>query len=319
MKFAVKKRNPMRAAGMNRREFLKWQAGSALILGVGGLSFPSRLLAANIPDVAEATGKPAAATRAAVELLGGMGAFVKPGNKVVIKPNFSFANPPEAATTTHPEVVRELFVMCKEAGAASVLILDNPLNAAELCLEQSAVLSACESVEKGAVHALDDARFYREAAIPNGASFKKTEVMTDVLEADVLISAPVAKSHSGAGVSLSMKNLMGLIWNRHVMHSRHDLHEAIVDLASLLTPDLCVIDATRVLTTNGPGGPGKVDKLDTVIASRDMVAADACAVALSEWYGKRFAPRQVKHIALAHERGLGRMDIENLNVARISL
>lgn len=319
MKNAETKRNLKPGQGMNRREFLKWQAKGALLVASGGLMLPSRTLAETEPDVAVTMGKPAAATRAAVELLGGMGMFVKAGNKVVIKPNFSFANPPEAATTTHPEVVRELFIMCKEAGAASVLILDNPLNAAELCLEQSAVRSACESVEKGAVQALDDARFYRESDIPKGKSFKKTEVMTDVLEADVLISAPVAKSHSGAGVSLSMKNLMGLIWNRHVMHSRHDLHEAIVDLASLLKPDLCVIDATRVLTTNGPGGPGKVDKLDTVIASRDMVAADACAVQLSEWYGKRFAPRQVKHIALAHERGLGRMDVENLNVARINL
>jgi len=319
MKNKAKIRLLMRGQGMNRRDFLKWQAKGALLLASGGMIPPTRVLAETIPDVAVVTGKPATAARAAVDLLGGMGMFVKKGNKVVIKPNFSFANPPEAATTTHPEVVRELFVMCKEAGAASVLILDNPLNAAELCLEQSGVRSACESVEKGAIQALDDARFYREAAIPQGKSFRKTEVMTDVLEADVLISAPVAKSHSGAGVSLSMKNLMGLIWNRRVMHSRHDLHEAIVDLASLLRPDLCVIDATRVLTTNGPGGPGKVDRLDTVIASRDMVAADAEAVLLSEWYGKRFAPRQVKHIALAHERGLGRMDVENLSVKRINL
>jgi uncharacterized protein (DUF362 family) len=78
-----------------------------------------------------------------------------------------------------------------------------------------------------------------------------------------------------------------------------------------------VIDATRVLTTNGPGGPGKVITPKTVIASRDMVAADATAVAMFEWYGKKMEPRQVKHIKLAHERGLGRMDIQNLNTRKV--
>jgi len=315
------------ATGLTRREFLKWQmggacalaAGSVGLVGPGRLLFPSPALADGAPDIALATGRPATATRAAVELLGGMAAFVKPGQRVVIKPNISFPNPPEYATTTHPEVVRELAVMCREAGASRVMILDHTLYDRTACLEQSGVVAACESVEPGMVQALVDARFYREAAIPLGVSMKSTRVMADVLDADVLISAPVAKSHSSAGVSLSMKNLMGLIFDRSVMHSRHDLNVAIVDLVSLFRPALAVVDATRVLTTNGPGGPGKVDVLDTVIASRDPVAADARAVLLSEWYGRRFEPRQVKHIALAHERGLGRMDVENLRESRVAV
>ncbi len=321
---------PRPDGAVSRREFLKWQlrgalclaagaAGAAGIVNVGNLVLPPSALAGAGPDIALATGRPAAATRAAVELLGGMAAFVKPGSRVVIKPNISFPNPPEAATTTHPEVVRELAVMCREAGASRVMILDHTLYDRATCLEQSGVAAACESVEPGMVQALGDARFYREADIPQGVSMTSTRVMADVLEADVLISAPVAKSHSSAGVSLSMKNLMGLIFDRSVMHSRHDLDVAIVDLVSLLRPALAVVDATRVLTTNGPGGPGKVDVLDTVIASRDPVAADARAVLLSEWYGRRFAPRQVRHIALAHERGLGRMDVENLRESRVAV
>ncbi len=69
-----------------------------------------------------------------------------------------------------------------------------------------------------------------------------------------------------------------------------------MDLCTQLKADLTVIDGSRVLSTNGPGGPGKVIKQDTIIASDDMVAADACAVASFEWYRKRFKPRQVKHI-----------------------
>ena len=148
---------------------------------------------------------------------------------------------------------------------------------------------------------------------------KETDVMQDVLEADVLIAAPVAKSHGSAGVSLSMKGMMGLVYNRWVMHVRYDLHESIVDLASLLKPQLTVIDATRVLSTDGPSGPGKVLRPNTVIASHDMVAADAQAIQMFEWYGRRFAPRQVKHVRIAHERGLGRMDVENLTKKEVRL
>ena len=148
---------------------------------------------------------------------------------------------------------------------------------------------------------------------------KSTDIMTEVLEADVLIAAPVAKHHGGAGVSLTMKGMMGLIYNRGVMHSRYDLHTSIVDLCTRLKAHLALIDATRVLTTNGPGGPGKVERPRTVIASRDMVAADAMAVSMFRWYDKQVEPRQVKYIRMAHERSLGRMDVENLRVAKVAV
>jgi uncharacterized protein (DUF362 family) len=280
---------------------------------------PSPALSEGSPDLASAKGDPASATRGAVELLGGMAAFVKAGDRVVIKPNMSFANPPEMATNTNPEVVRTLVMMCREAGASRVDVLDHTLSTAEMCLEQSGIRSACKGLGPGSVEAVSDARRYRETDIPDGRQMKRTDVVREVLESDVLISAPVAKHHSATGVSLSMKGNMGLILDRGVMHWKHDLHTAIVDLATLLAPDLVVIDATRALTTNGPYGPGEVAKLDTVITSRDMVAADAKAVSMIKWYGRSIAPRQVKHIKLAHERGLGRMDIENLRTAEISV
>lgn len=304
---------------LNRREFLKKQLQGALWVAVGtaGLSLPKFVLAAGVPDIAIAKGKPGPATRSAVKLLGGMKSFVKPGQKVVIKPNMSFVYSPERATTTHPEVVRELVAMCKEAGASRIRVLDHPLRRNELCIE--GVKNACTAFNEDMVHGLSDSNFYKPAQIPKGVNVKETDVMQDVLEADVLISAPVAKSHSSTGVSLSMKGMLGLIWNRSIMHSRYDLHSAIVDLCTLLKPQLVVIDATRVLSTNGPGGPGKVIQMDTIIASKDMVAADAQTVQMSEWYGQRMQPRQVKHIRLAHERGMGRMDIENLFVKRVEV
>lgn len=312
---------PSSQGGLTRREFLRLQALGAVCLagGAAGLIPARPLLAETVPDLAVVKGAPAAATRAAVELLGGMKAFVKPGQKVVIKPNFSFANPPEAATTTHPEVVRELVVLCREAGAGKISVLDHTLAPVESCLTQSGIPAACDTVAPGLVRAVGDARFFKPATIAAGVNFTETAVMEEVLEADALISAPVAKSHSSTGVSLSMKNMMGLIHDRRVMHSRYDINEAIVDLVSLLRPNLCVVDATRVLTTNGPAGPGKVERLDTVVASRDMVAADAQTVLLSQWYGRSFEPGQVRHIRLAHDRGLGRMDVAALSVRRLEL
>jgi uncharacterized protein (DUF362 family) len=248
-----------------------------------------------------------------------MGRFVKAGDKVVIKPNMSFARKPDQATNTHPLVVREVLVMCKEAGAAKVRVLDYSLQDPEQALILSGIRDACNSVEPGLCHHLMDSSFYQEAALPNAVEMRRNAFMKDVLEADVLIAVPVAKSHGSAGVSLSMKGQMGLIWERRAMHGRYNLDVSIVDLAQRIKPQLAVIDATRVLTTGGPGGPGKVITPGEVIASADPVAADATAVASYEWYGRVMEPRQVSHIRLAHERGLGRMDIQNLRTQRISV
>ncbi|GBC61576.1 DUF362 domain-containing protein [Desulfonema ishimotonii] len=304
---------------LNRREFLKQQAGAAMLLagGTAGLSLPRSLWAAGTPDISVVTGEPGPATRKAIEMLGGMSAFVRPGNRVVIKPNMSFAHDTDRATNTHPDVVRELVAMCKEADAGRIRVLDHPLRNAEMCIE--GIRKACGVFNEDMVYGLTRSKFYKPAKIVRGVDMKETDVMRDVSEADVLIAAPVAKSHGSAGVSLSMKGMMGLIWNRWIMHSRYDLHSAIADLASLLTPQLVVVDASRVLSTDGPSGPGKVLKAKTIIASADMVAADAQTVRMFEWYGRRFEPRQVKHIRLAHERGLGRMDVENLSVRQVAL
>jgi len=306
---------------MNRREFLKFQTMGILWMVVGGsvILLPKKLVAEQVPDISVAKGAAAAATRAAVELLGGMKQFVKPGNRVIIKPNMSFATPPERASNTHPEVVSELAAMCKEAGASKILVLDNTLASKESCMEKSGIREACKKIDNKMVFALSDYSLYKAINIPKCKSMIKTEIMKEVLKSDVLIAAPVAKSHSSTGVSLSMKGMMGLIYNRRVMHRQYDLHTSIVDLCTILKADLAVIDGTRVLSTNGPHGPGKVLNENTIIASKDMVAADAYAVSIFEWYGKKFKPKQVRHIREAHERALGRMDIENLKVKSVTL
>lgn len=270
------------------------------------------------PDLAVVQGPTREAVREAVGLMGGMKRFVKPGHRVVIKPNMSFPRSVDQATNTTPEAVSELARMCWQAGAAKVLVLDNPLGPAEQCLKQSGILEACESVKSGMVHMVESPDLYEEVSIPKAQAIPKTQVMKEVLKADVLIAAPTAKSHSGSGVSLSMKGMMDLIRDRGVFHST-GLSAGIVDLVSVVKAQLTVIDATRVLTTGGPRGPGKVITANTIIASTDMVAADAYTVAQFEWSGRRYEPRQVPHIKLAHQRGLGRMDFEKLKINKVVL
>ena len=312
-------KRPLEVDNLTRRSFLKRNGG--LLLWSAALCYGIRLprpsLAADFPDVAIAKGDRVTATRAAVDLLGGMRRFVKSGQKVVVKPNMSFAGGPEDATDTHPDVVAEIVAMCREAGAGRVRVLDHTLRREERCIE--GVQKSCEPYGDDIVQAVSRSRFFKSTPIADGREMMETEVIKEVLQADVLIATPVAKSHSSAGVSLSMKGMMGLIYNRGIMHSRFDLHESIVDLASLLKPDLVVIDGSRVLSTNGPSGPGRVLKRDTIIASDDMVAADAQAVSMFEWYGRKLKPRNVKHIRIAHERGLGRMDVDQLRLKQIQV
>jgi uncharacterized protein (DUF362 family) len=303
---------------VDRRTFLKQLRGLACFAGASVL-VPATLWAGEkTPDLAVVKGDIEPAVRKAVDMLGGMGRFVKPGNRVVIKPNMSFATGPERASNTHPLVIKTLALMCRQAGAARVLVLDNPLAPAEQCIENSGIGAACSAIEKNMAQTVTDPSRFKQVAIADGRSLRKTDVMHEVLNADVLIAAPQAKSHSGAGVSLSMKGMMGLISNRRVMH-RLDLHETIVDLASLLKPHLVVVDASRVLSTGGPGGPGDVLTPKTIIASADMVAADAYTVSTFEWYGSRYSADQIKHIRLAHQRGLGRMDIDQLKIGRATV
>jgi len=305
---------------ITRRDFIKLQARNGLLLATTTSGFfPPKLgFASPTPDIGVAKGNAAAATKAAVDLIGGIKSVVKKGHRVLIKPNMSFARSPKAASNTHPDVVKTVAVMCKEAGASKIMILDHTLAPGKICTQVSGIGPACKTIDKNMVQTINSSSFYKQVNISGAKSLTRTDVAKEFLKADVLIAVPVAKSHSATGVSLSMKGMMGLIYDRGIMH-RMDLNETIVDMASLIKADLTVIDGTRVLSTGGPGGPGKVIQKDTIIASKDMVAADAYAVAAFEWYGKKFKPTQVRHIKLAHERGLGRADIENLFVKTISI
>ena len=300
--------------GISRRQFLKATAAGVAIGLAGDTDF---LSAAEETDLAVISGEPAAATRKALDALGGIARFVRKGQRVVIKPNMSFAKTPDFAATTHPLVVVAVAQACLEAGAREILVLDHTLQRAELCLERTGIREACKQKVPGVhVLALQDRKFFREIRIPQGKVLDRVEVAADILDGAVLINVPVAKSHSNTGVSLGLKGLMGLIWDRGSFHYQFDINQGIADLATVIKPRLTILDATRAMTSGGPGGPGDVKKPNLIVAGVDPVAVDSYGVGIVQWYGQNFKGRQVEHLLIAHQRGLGKIDVDTLKITR---
>ncbi|NWF94120.1 MAG: DUF362 domain-containing protein [Syntrophaceae bacterium] len=297
---------------VTRRHFLKSAAGVAL----GMVATPRPLPAKEEYDLVVISGEPVAATQKALEAIGGISRFVKKGERVLLKPNMSFARTPEVGATTHPLVVATVAQACVEAGAEQVLVLDHTLHRAELCLERSGIREACKKIPNVHVLALQERKFFQEIKVPRGKVLERVEVMKELLKKPVLINIPVTKSHSATGVSLGIKGLMGLIWDRESFHSRYNINQALADLATVIKPHLTILDATRALTSGGPGGPGEVKKPNLIVAGIDPVAVDSYGVSLVPWYGQNFKGRQVEHLLVAHQRGLGKLDIDQIRVLK---
>jgi len=290
---------------------------SALLSAAGAFLFPLRgavASASTASRVVVVEGRPDSAVREAVSALGGMGRFVRKGHRVVLKPNVSFPNPPQWGSTTHPLAVRAAAELCLEAGAREVLVVDHPLRDPTLCFERSGLARALKGLTRVHLWAPVRSSHYLEVQVPSGRSLRTTQLAKVVLRADCIINLPTAKSHSATGVSLGLKNLMGLVWDRAVFHRDLDLHQAIADLATVLRPRLTILDATYALVTAGPGGPGRVEHWGRVVAGEDPVAVDAVAVGLGPWYGRMIRPGQVRHLRAAADAGLGHLQQQRITV-----
>ena len=303
---------------MDRRRFLQDLAVGGLALRYGPRIFagtrpvpmPSPLPVPPGPDLAWMTGEsPAALTKAAVEALGGMKAFVSKGDKVVIKPNIGWDRTPEMAACTNPEVVRTLVELVLEAGAKSAVVIDNTTNQAKRCYIRSGIQEAVKQAD-GTMLFVDD---YRIKKMPiRGAWLKDWDICLDVIEADKIINVPIAKHHSLCRVTMGMKNWLGATGGaRNQLHQKLD--EAIVDLAAFFKPVLTVLDAYRILVRNGPQG-GRVSDTQltkTVVAGRDLVAVEAAGASFFS-----LTSRELPFLRLAEERGLGRATLEKLTIEK---
>ena len=306
---------------MDRRTFFKKSFGasvvvSAALAGTYENLFAASSTSASVPYdlVAVKGGEPDVMLQNGMEALGGIRAFVKKGQKVVIKPNIGWDVNPERAGNTNPKLVGEIVRQCRNAGASEIYVLDHTCDNWQRSYKNSGIESAVKDAG-GKVAPAHTEGYYQEISIPNGKSLAKAKEHELILSADVFINVPVLKCHDGTRLTITMKNLMGNVWDRSIWH-RTDLHQCIADFATFRKPTLNIVDAYNVMKRNGPRGVFVEDVvlMKSLLISTDMVAIDTAATKL---FGLN--PSDVRYIQLAADQKVGRMDLENLRIKRIAV
>ena len=307
---------------MNRRDFFKKStlAGVAVYsyINTGGyfnISVPSKTAVENQYDLtAIKGGEPDEMFDRAIKSMGGMEQFVKKNQSVIIKPNMGWDTIPERAANTNPKLISRIVKSCFDAGAKDVYVFDHTCDNWKNCYRNSGIEQAVENAGGKMVPGNSES-YYQDVKVPNGKRLKEASVHELILESDVFINVPVLKSHSGTSLTISMKNLMGIVWDRRYWH-RNDLHQCIADFTTYKKPDLNIVDAYNVMKRNGPRGVSESDvvNLKSLLISKDIVAADTAAAKL---FGKD--PGDIKYITEANSMGLGEMDLAKLKINRIIL
>ncbi len=308
---------------MDRRDFFKKsvQAGLAVgtyltVPGISGNLFARRSYEQlpNYDLVAVKGGEPEIMFDKAIETLGGMSNFVKKNQKVVVKPNIGWDASPERGADSNPKLIKRIVEHCYNAGAKEVYVFDHTCDNWMRCYSNSGIENAAKDAGAKVVPAHSES-YYQEVNIDKGEILKSAKVHEVLLDCDVFINVPILKNHESTRLTISMKNLMGTIWDRGFWH-RNDLNQCIADFAGFKKPDLNIVDAYSVMKTNGPRGISVSDlvNLKSQIISTDIVAADAAAAKL---FG--MDPDDVKHITIADKMGIGRKDLSSLKIKRIIL
>jgi uncharacterized protein (DUF362 family) len=309
----------------SRRDFMVGSAAGALALGAGPLAAGALFGAQAKPvdmaiarwkgpkDLEAADLKKAAIqlTEKAIAAMGGLGRFVKKGDVVWVKPNIGWDKKPETAANTNPDVVATIVRLCLEAGAKTVKVGDNPVDQAVKSYPSSGIPAAVR--ELGAEVVFLDRNRFRDTAI-NGDSLKSIPIYPDILECDLVINVPVAKHHRLTEVTLCMKNYLGVIEKRQIIHQ--NFGPTMADLTRFMKPRICILDAVRVLPKNGPRGGNVADVqfAGTVAAGVDIVALDALG---AELLGRK--PAEMKTIVAGEKAGLGKIDYRSLALSEIEV
>jgi uncharacterized protein (DUF362 family) len=298
---------------ISRRTFVGGSLAAAAVFRYG------RVFAAGEPDIVDVSGTdPQKMVAAVFAALGGIGKFVKKGDFVILKPNAAFANPAEWGTTTHPQTVLAVAKACLDAKAKGVMILEFPQAKGEMCIKRCGLSEAMAALPAAKIKLLSGTGDFQKTEVKGGLSLKTADIAKSLLSADVFINLPAAKAHYQTGVSLGLKNHMGLVYDRQIFHQGLDLHQAIADLGRVIRPNLTIIDGTRALLSNGPAGPGDTSAPGRMVAGRQIASVDAYGLTLAKFNSKNMTPADVKHIELAGKAGLGEVDIAKLKVKKVS-
>ena len=311
---------------MKRRDFLKAVAisGAAVTLKMkGGMDILAQTVNSASGDaidiMAVMGGEPAEMFKRAIAEMGGMGKFIKAGQTVVIKPNIGWDRKPELAADTNPDLVAEIVRQCLAAGAKEVSVFDHTCDDWIKCYKSSGIEDAAKAAGAKMLPA-DKESYYRTVSLPKGKSLKDAKIHQAILDNDVWINVPILKHHGGANLSISMKNYMGIVWDRRIFH-RNDLQQCIADICTFeKKPVLNIVDAYRIMKTNGPQGRSDNDVVNTkgLFISQDIVAVDTAATKFFSQV-REMPLDHVKHLANGEELKIGTMEIDKLNIKRVRM
>jgi uncharacterized protein (DUF362 family) len=305
---------------MKRRDFLKsgLLAGASLsIPGVYGNVF-ARTSVTPPPAydlVAIKGGEPDTMFDEAIKQIGGMKNFIKKNQKVLLKPNIGWDAGPERGANTHPKLMTRVIKHCFDAGAKEVYVFDHTCDDWKRTYANSGIEKAVKDAGATIVPGNSES-YYQEVSISGAKSLTKAKIHELVLESDVYINMPILKNHGSTKLSIAMKNMMGVVWDRGYWH-RNDLHQCIADYCMYSRkPVLNIIDAYYVMKQNGPRGVSTADVslMKSQIISADIVAADAAATKL---FG--MDPDEVSYIKIADSMGIGKKNLDKLKIKRIIL
>ena len=249
-----------------------------------------------------------------LEPLGGLEPFVKKGARVVVKPNIAWDRTPEQAANTHPLLVKAMAKLCLDAGAARVMVFDRSCNDCRRTYASSGIQAAVQSLNDArATCSYVDDRKFMSVKIGKGSAVTEWEFYKDALDADCYINMPIAKHHRLSTLTLGVKNILGIVGgNRGQLHQ--SMPQKLAELNTVRKSTLTVTDATRILLRNGPTG-GNLDdvkELHTLVASPDVVAADAYTATLFD-----LAPDAVEATRAAAAMGLGEMDLKKVRIVKV--
>ena len=311
--------------GMTRRRFISNSVAAGAAATVGG-GFLGEFISPVAAEEAAATGLAAvtgpdgfANTIAAVKAVGGMARFVPEGSKVIINANTAFKH---RGSIVDPGVLLAILKLCADTGAEEMWLVkgtkDDFWKRCDRAADYAGLIDSVKISE----------REFMVVEITDGVALKEAQIDRRLLSADVYLDVTVAKHHKGCGFTGALKNTMGMCphdptcrffhvgnnpdsedWYPDLNH----LSQCVADLNLVRQPDLCILDAGEILTTNGPFGPGKLANPNAVVASTDIVAIDT--------HGVRYLglePEAIPMIAKAEAHGLGTTDLEKIGMREIA-
>jgi uncharacterized protein (DUF362 family)/NAD-dependent dihydropyrimidine dehydrogenase PreA subunit len=242
------------------------------------------------------------------EPFGGIGAFIKPGEKVVIKPNLIVPKPSSTGVTTDLRIVEAVVKLVQAQGAEAIVAEGVPFT---FNVETTFRQLGYEMLIKKYGIKLINMDTYKPTIIQikDGLVLKDLKVSGILLEADKIINLPIMKTHTQTNITLGMKNLKGFICGAEKLklHNR-GISEGIVDVNTFIKPAFTIIDAIVCLEGNGPTN-GQPKRMDLLLASNDILALEIIGCRVMS-----FDPYSVKHIQLAKHKNIGQYDESKITV-----